>query len=135
MPPLNNGNRVAPRFLSGTRNVAPLVKICGITNSLDAEIAIESGADALGFNIFPDSQRFVDLSEARSWIQALPADVARVLVGVNPSLAQALEWFADRSFHAIQVHGEAWRPFVSRLVKTGSLIAAISVKNESSVSD
>jgi phosphoribosylanthranilate isomerase len=128
-------NRLATRFLSGTRAAEPLVKICGITNPVDAEIAIESGADALGFNIFPDSPRFVDLSRARSWIDALPADVARVLIGVNPSFTQALEWLADATFHAVQLHGAAWHPFVSRLAETGSLIAAISVKNERSVSD
>jgi phosphoribosylanthranilate isomerase len=127
--------RVAPRFLSGTRDAAPFVKICGITNPVDAELAIESGADALGFNLFPHSPRFVDLSRARSWIDALPAGVARVLIGVNPSLVQALEWIGDPMFDAVQLHGEAWHPFVSRLVETRSLIAAISVRNESSVSD
>jgi phosphoribosylanthranilate isomerase len=127
-------NRYGPRFLSGIREAEPLVKICGITSPADAEIAIESGADALGFNVFPDSPRFVDLYMARSWIDALPSDVARVLIGVNPSLAQALEWLADETFHAVQLHGEAWHPFVSRLVQAGSLIAAIPVKNERSVS-
>ena len=133
--PIAKGYRVVPGFLSGTRNAAPLVKICGITNPVDAELAIESGADALGFNLFPDSQRFVDLSRARSWINGLPADVARVLIGVNPSFTQALEWIADPMFHAVQLHGETWHPFVSRLAEAGSLIAAISVKNEQSVSD
>jgi phosphoribosylanthranilate isomerase len=132
---VNKSDRFAVPFLSGTRNAAPFVKICGITNPVDAEIAIESGADALGFNVFPDSPRFVDLSTARSWIDALPAHVARVLIGVNPSFSEALEWLADETFHAVQLHGEAWRPFAPRLVKTGSLIAAISVKNERSVSD
>lgn len=127
--------RVAPRFLSGTRDAVPFVKICGITNPVDAELAIESGADALGFNLFPHSPRFVDLSRARPWIHALPADVARVLIGVNPSFAQALEWIADSMFHSVQLHGEAWHPFASRLVETRSLIAAISVRNESSISD
>jgi phosphoribosylanthranilate isomerase len=126
---------LVPRFLSGTREAAPLVKICGITNSADAEIAIESGADALGFNVFPGSPRFVNLTSARTWIEALPADIARVLVGANPSFAQALEWIADQTFHAVQLHGETWHPFVSRLVETRSLIAAISVKNERSVAD
>jgi phosphoribosylanthranilate isomerase len=135
MSTLNQSNRFAVRFLSGMRNAAPFVKICGITNPVDAEMAIESGADALGFNVFPDSPRLVDLSEARSWIDGLPAHIARVLIGVNPSFSQALEWLADETFHAVQLHGEAWHPFVSRLVKTGSLIAAISVKNERSVSD
>jgi phosphoribosylanthranilate isomerase len=133
--PTAKSNRPVPRFLSGTRDPVPLVKICGITNPVDAEIAIESGADALGFNIFPESQRFVDLNKARRWIGALPVNVARVLVGVNPSFTQAIEWITDQTFHAVQLHGETWHPFASRLVETRSLIAAIPVKNDRSVSD
>jgi phosphoribosylanthranilate isomerase len=123
-----------PRFLSGTRNATPFVKICGITNSSDANIAIECGADALGFNVFPGSKRCLDLVSARPWIDALPAEIARVLVGVNPSLEQALEWFADRTFHAVQLHGQTWHPFVASRAETGNhLIAAVSVKDENSV--
>jgi phosphoribosylanthranilate isomerase len=133
--PIEQSYRVTPRFLSGTRDSTPLVKICGITNPADAEVAIESGADALGFNVFPGSPRFVDLNRARTWIDALPGNVARVLIGVNPSLPEALEWIGDQTFHAVQLHGEAWYPFVSRLSETGSLIAAISIKNERSVAD
>jgi phosphoribosylanthranilate isomerase len=132
---IGSPNGLVPRFLSGTRDSAPFVKICGITNPLDAERAIESGADALGFNVFADSQRFIDLRRARSWIETLPADIARVLIGVNPSLTQALEWIADQTFHAVQLHGEMWHPFVSRLMEGRALIAAISVQNERSVSD
>jgi phosphoribosylanthranilate isomerase len=127
-------DRALPRFLSGTRDATPFVKICGITNSSDANIAIECGADALGFNVFPGSRRCVDITAARPWINALPNEIARVLVGVNPSLEQALEWLADRTFHAVQLHGETWHPFVASLVETSNhLIAAISVKDERSV--
>jgi phosphoribosylanthranilate isomerase len=136
MPAKRKDNCPLPRFLSGTRNGGPFVKICGITNQSDAEIAIESGADALGFNVFPDSKRYIDLGSARVWISALPDEVARILVGVNPSITQALEWLVDHTFHAVQLHGYTWHPFVSRLVETKSpLIAAISVKNEHSVAE
>lgn len=123
-----------PRFLSGMPNATPFVKICGITNSSDANLAIECGADALGFNVFPGSKRRLDLTSARPWINALPTEIARVLVGVNPSLEQALEWLADRTFHAVQLHGETWYPFVASLAEASNhLIAAISVKDEDSV--
>src|SRR5258708_20135441 len=100
---IGSPNGLVPRFLSGTRDSAPFVKICGITNPLDAEIAIESGADALGFNVFADSQRFIDLSRARAWIETLPADIARVLIGVNPSLTQPLPCITHPPFHPVQL--------------------------------
>jgi phosphoribosylanthranilate isomerase len=127
-------NQAVPRFLRGTRGSDPFVKICGITNAADAETAIECGADALGFNLFPDSRRYIDINAARVWIEALPDHVARVLVGVNPSFEQAFEWLTDQTFHAIQIHGENWRPFASRLAERNKpVVAAISVKDEDSV--
>src|SRR2546427_7988648 len=42
------------------------VKICGVTNWADAKLAIDAGADALGFNFYPPSPRAVAPAQARS---------------------------------------------------------------------
>ena len=118
-----------PNFLSGAMRTGPFVKICGVTNPEDAGVAIESGADALGFNLFPGSKRFLHLDSARDWIAALPAQTARVAVGVNPGLAEVERWLAGDLFHALQLHGQNWHPFSNRLVATGKpLIAAIQIR-------
>jgi phosphoribosylanthranilate isomerase len=117
-----------PDFLRGTMRTRPFVKICGVTNPEDALAAIESGADALGFNLFPGSKRFLRLDSAREWISALPPHIARVAVGVNPALAEAEYWLAGDLFHALQLHGQSWYPLTTQLVAGGKpLIAAVQV--------
>jgi phosphoribosylanthranilate isomerase len=119
---------VLPDFLRGAMRSRPFVKICGVTNSQDALAAIEFGADAVGFNLFPGSKRFLQLDSARDWISALPPQIARVAVGVNPALAEAEDWLAGDLFHALQLHGQSWYPLATRLVATGKpLIAAMQV--------
>src|SRR5947199_260216 len=71
------------------------VKICGITNEDDARLAIEAGADVLGFNLVPGSKRYVSIERAISWIAKLPRDICKVAVilagGLNPeNVAEAI---------------------------------------------
>jgi phosphoribosylanthranilate isomerase len=95
------------------------VKICGITNRDDARAAIELGADALGFNTFRGSKRFVDLGAAQSWIAELPASVFRVAIMVDPDLAEATA-VADRPFiDAVQFHGDESPEFCAEFARTG----------------
>jgi phosphoribosylanthranilate isomerase len=127
---INRSQSVAlPDFLRGAMGSRPFVKICGVTNPNDAQAAIESGVDALGFNLFPGSKRFLQLDSAREWISALPPQIARVAVGVNPVLSEVEDWLAGNLFHALQLHGQSWYPLATQLVATGKpLIAAIQVR-------
>jgi phosphoribosylanthranilate isomerase len=68
------------------------VKICGITNWPDARLAVDLGAEMLGFNFHPQSPRV--LSPAAAWgiIRRLPPCVVPVGVFVNwaPEAVDAL---------------------------------------------
>src|ERR1700732_2562718 len=81
------------------------VKVCGITNLADALAAIECGADALGFNFYPGSKRYIDIFAARDWIAGLPRTVSKVAVLVNPTEAQALGLAQLPFIDALQLHG------------------------------
>ena len=106
----------------------PRVKICGITSPEDAEAAIDAGADALGFNGFPGSKRYIDLAAASDWIARLPALVTRVAVLVNPTLQEALAVAALPGIDLIQFHGDETPAFCASFAAHG-FIKALAVRN------
>ena len=91
------------------------VKICGLTTPADAEAAIHAGADALGFNTWSGSRRFLDLDQAADWISGLPTFVARVALCVNTPL-EAASAFAGLPFiDVVQLHGDESPDFCRQL--------------------
>ena len=59
------------------------VKICGITNLEDAQVAVEAGADFLGFIFYPPSKRSVDVTTAPKIVAQLRSQPnCPLLVGV-----------------------------------------------------
>ncbi len=70
------------------------VKICGMTNLEDALVAVDAGADAVGFVFYDKSPRCVTVQAAREIVGKLPAEVEKVGVFVNENVdgpAEVLE--------------------------------------------
>src|ERR1051326_843509 len=60
------------------------VKICGMTNLEDALVAVDAGADAVGFVFYEKSPRYVTVETAREIVGKLPESVEKVGVFVGP---------------------------------------------------
>ena len=88
------------------------VKICGITNLEDALLSAKFGADALGFNFYPQSPRYIEAEKVREIVEQLPNDILKVGVFVNESLDKIVEIAATAKLDAIQLHGEETPAFV-----------------------
>jgi phosphoribosylanthranilate isomerase len=83
------------------------VKVCGITNLQDAVAALAAGADALGFNFYTRSPRYIAPEAARRIITNLPTPVLCVGVFVNEADHLAVARTAIRSgVAAVQLHGD-----------------------------
>ena len=95
------------------------VKICGITNYDDAAAAIDAGADALGFNLFAGSRRYVELEALTPWISSLGGSAVRVAVMVNPSIEEIRS--VQPFFDAIQLHGQETPALCAEAVAGGVL--------------
>jgi phosphoribosylanthranilate isomerase len=82
------------------------VKICGITRLEDALLAARLGADALGFNFWPGSRRFIDPGAARAIVSRLPPFVTAVGVFVNQPPTEVLAAAAESGVAVVQLHGD-----------------------------
>jgi phosphoribosylanthranilate isomerase len=81
------------------------IKICGITNLADARVAVEAGADLLGFVFYDQSARCVGMKEAAEIIGALPPFVAKVGVFVNAPAAIVWRAIRECGLTMAQFHG------------------------------
>ncbi|HEV2178596.1 MAG TPA: phosphoribosylanthranilate isomerase [Terriglobia bacterium] len=82
------------------------VKICGITRLEDAELAVELGAAALGFNFYPPSPRYIEPKVARAIIQRLPPLVMAVGVFADETdVTPVLNVATEAGVGALQLDG------------------------------
>ncbi len=106
------------------------VKVCGITNESDAFMAVEMGADALGF-IFARSPRTIRLEEARRIIRALLPFVQTVGVFVNENPARIRKIMAFCGLDLMQLHGDESPELCETLMPR--CLKAIRVRSRSSL--
>lgn len=106
------------------------VKICGLTNLEDALMAVDMGADMVGFNFYPHSQRFIDITRALDIINKIPTFVDTVGIFVNPTIEDIRDVAEQGFLNWIQLHGDESVEFCDSLRwMTTRTIKAIRVKD------
>ncbi len=92
------------------------VKICGITSLDDALMAVEAGADALGFVFFEKSPRYLSPEVAARIIENIPPMVQVVGLFVNAELDFVNRTADSCGLDIVQLHGDE-SPAYCRLVR------------------
>ncbi|MCS6817451.1 MAG: phosphoribosylanthranilate isomerase [Blastocatellia bacterium] len=104
------------------------VKICGITNVDDALVAVEAGADALGFIFYPKSPRFITPDRAQAIIEWLPPFVTPVGVFVNEyDLEKMAHVVSEVRLAVVQLHGDEPPAFCQQVAQRWRVIKAVRV--------
>lgn len=86
---------------------APIfIKVCGITRLTDALHAVEQGATAVGFVLWPASPRAVTVERAAEIIAELPSSIVAVGVFVNEPVDGIRDVAGRTGITTVQLHGD-----------------------------
>jgi phosphoribosylanthranilate isomerase len=109
------------------------VKVCGITNVENGQLASGAGADAIGL-IFAPSPRQVDADLARKIATALPEGVLKVGVFVNEQPETVHQLADEVGLDYVQLHGDESSQTVTDLRSAGlKVIKALRVRDAASL--
>jgi phosphoribosylanthranilate isomerase len=113
------------------------VKICGITNIEDAELAVELGAWTLGMIFYEGSPRRCSLVAAQQIGARLRRDVRLCGVFVNASLEEVVRTSEELGLAMLQFHGDEGPSFCAEAARrTGArVIKAAQVSGPGDVRD
>ena len=104
------------------------IKICGITNLEDAQLAVESGADSIGF-VFTKSPRRISPLDAGLIIKEIPASVDTVGVFVDETLQKLDEIIRISHINTIQLHGWESPEYCSNFKSKVKVIKTFRIKD------
>ena len=111
------------------------VKICGITRWEDAQLAVELGASALGFNFYPPSPRYIAPETAKAIILKLPPLVTAVGVFANEIDGAHIAAIArEAGVAVVQLHGPKF-PKADGTLASFQMIRAVAVRDGMKIED
>ena len=91
------------------------IKMCGFTREADVQAAVQAGADAIGFVLYPPSPRAVSIERAAELAALLPAFVTPVLLFVNEAPERVQAACAAVPGALLQFHGDETPEYCTEL--------------------
>lgn len=82
-----------------------IIKVCGVANANDLRASVDAGANAIGFNFYPKSRRYLSPATAREL--GTPDHCLRVGVFVNAKIDDLLRTVEEAQLDVVQLHGSA----------------------------
>jgi phosphoribosylanthranilate isomerase len=86
------------------------IKFCGVTCPDDVRAAADAGSDAVGFNFYPRSSRYVDPRTAETLVRSTPAGVLTVGVFVEATASEMRATATHLGLGEVQWHGDGPAP-------------------------
>jgi phosphoribosylanthranilate isomerase len=136
-PPLDSDSPTGAIIPQAEEPGLPRVKICGITNLPDAEMAVELGAWALGMIFYDGSPRRCSPAEAQVITATLRRRVELCGVFVNASLQEIVSSTEELGLSMLQLHGDEGPAFCAEARRRTGLrvIKAAQVAGSGDVRD
>jgi len=106
------------------------IKICGITNKIDAINAAKLNVDMLGFVFCPKSKRYVQPKVARDIVNELPPFIGKVGVFVDEEAEKVAQIAEEASLDMLQFHGEETPEYCNSFKDRYKVIKAFRLKEK-----
>lgn len=104
------------------------IKICGITNKVDAVAAAELSVDMLGFVFYKKSKRYVTPAQAEDIINELPPFIGRVGIFVDEKGEDVIRIAEDAGLDMLQFHGSETPEYCSSFKDKYKVIKAFRLR-------
>jgi len=109
------------------------IKICGITNKIDALEASALGVDMLGFVFYAKSKRSIEAKTVRDIDNELPESILKVGVFVDEERSKVLDIAQDVSLDVLQFHGDETPEYCALFKDDYKVMKAFRVKDSASL--
>jgi phosphoribosylanthranilate isomerase len=113
------------------KGVRPLfLKVCGITRLVDADLAAEAGASAIGFIFWPGSPRYITPAGALEIVRHKSPHVEAVGVFVDETLARVRNIAEIVGLDAVQLHGSESAEYCRQMAGVRRVIKSVALRSD-----